>query len=251
MLNKHLSKCMPGLTAKVFRTYNASYTFQEELKKTPEDATVAEKLLAYNRANREVAILCNHQRAAPKTHGNQMIKLKDKVLGYKYERQLIKEQMIELEPPLKKKRPELTEPESEVDDEFIERYLQMQKEKEEQAAQKKLVKENEKRKEQGLEPLTELPDVSSRVKKPITDMTRLEKKYEQLSDRILAAKTNMIDKVSFYVNFLKRKPNTTQFRMKTKRRLWELPKSITSIPVSLHLGVKNMMFLLKRFSQRH
>jgi DNA topoisomerase-1 len=190
---------MPGLTAKVFRTYNASYTFQEELKKTPEDASVAEKLLAYNRANREVAILCNHQRAAPKTHGNQMMKLKDKVLGYKYERQLVKEQMLELEPSLKKKRPELKEPESDVDDEFIERYLQMQKEKEEQAAQKKLAKENEKRKEEGLEPLEELPETSSRVKKPITDMARLEKKFEQLSDRILASKTNMIDKVSFGV----------------------------------------------------
>jgi DNA topoisomerase-1 len=71
---------MSGLTAKVFRTYNASYTFQEELKKTPQDATVAEKVLAYNRANREVAILCNHQRAVPKSHGQQMEKLNDKVI---------------------------------------------------------------------------------------------------------------------------------------------------------------------------
>ena len=44
---------MPGLSAKVFRTYNASFTFQEELIKTPEDGTVTEKVLAYNRANRE------------------------------------------------------------------------------------------------------------------------------------------------------------------------------------------------------
>jgi DNA topoisomerase-1 len=78
-VNKHLNQIMAGLTAKVFRTYNASYTFQEELKKTPEDATVAEKVLAYNRANREVAILCNHQRAVPKGHGQQMEKLNDKV----------------------------------------------------------------------------------------------------------------------------------------------------------------------------
>jgi DNA topoisomerase-1 len=70
---------MPGLTAKVFRTYNASYTFQEELKKTPENGTLAEKMLAYNRANRQVAILCNHQRAVSKSHGTQMEKLSDKV----------------------------------------------------------------------------------------------------------------------------------------------------------------------------
>lgn len=52
---------MPGLTAKVFRTYNASITLQEQLKNTPVDGTVDEKMLAYNRANRDVAILCNHQ----------------------------------------------------------------------------------------------------------------------------------------------------------------------------------------------
>lgn len=80
LLNKHLNQFMPGLTAKVFRTYNASWTFQEELKKTPEDATVAEKILAYNRANRQVAVLCNHQRAVPKGHGSQMEKLTDRVL---------------------------------------------------------------------------------------------------------------------------------------------------------------------------
>jgi len=71
---------MPGLTAKVFRTYNASFTFQDQLNiLTPADGTVAEKLLAYNRANREVAILCNHQRAVSKGHAGQMEKIQDKV----------------------------------------------------------------------------------------------------------------------------------------------------------------------------
>ena len=79
LLNKHLSGFMPGLTAKVFRTYNASFTFQEELQKTPKDGTVAEKILSYNRANREVAVLCNHQRAVSKGHSSQMSKLTDKV----------------------------------------------------------------------------------------------------------------------------------------------------------------------------
>ncbi len=32
LLNKHLSSLMPGLTAKVFRTYNASVTLQQQLK---------------------------------------------------------------------------------------------------------------------------------------------------------------------------------------------------------------------------
>ena len=71
---------MKGLTAKVFRTYNASITLQEQLdENTPETASVMEKLAAYNKANRMVAILCNHQRAAPKTHEQSMQKMKEKV----------------------------------------------------------------------------------------------------------------------------------------------------------------------------
>lgn len=55
---------MEGLTAKVFRTYNASITLQNELAKMSDDKdmTIDEKMLFYNRANREVAILCNHQK---------------------------------------------------------------------------------------------------------------------------------------------------------------------------------------------
>ena len=48
---------MKGLTAKVFRTFNASMTFQDLLDRgTPEKGTVQEKLNAYNHANRMVAI---------------------------------------------------------------------------------------------------------------------------------------------------------------------------------------------------
>lgn len=71
---------MKGLTAKVFRTYNASSTFQDLLDK--EDLTgktIQEKLNAYNKANRLVAILCNHHRTVSKTHGDSMNKLTHKV----------------------------------------------------------------------------------------------------------------------------------------------------------------------------
>jgi DNA topoisomerase-1 len=71
---------MKGLTAKVFRTYNASITFQQQLDEgTPAKATVQEKLNAYNNANRMVAILCNHQRSVPKTHEQSMEKMRDRV----------------------------------------------------------------------------------------------------------------------------------------------------------------------------
>ncbi|KAJ7338206.1 hypothetical protein JRQ81_010893 [Phrynocephalus forsythii] len=79
-LNKHLQDLMEGLTAKVFRTYNASITLQEQLEAlTDEDDNVAAKLLSYNRANRAVAILCNHQRATPKTFEKSMQNLQAKI----------------------------------------------------------------------------------------------------------------------------------------------------------------------------
>ncbi|KAL7744966.1 hypothetical protein ACLKA6_007236 [Drosophila palustris] len=80
VLNEHLKELMDGLTAKVFRTYNASKTLQSQLDLlTDTSATVAEKLLAYNRANRAVAILCNHQRSVPKGHQKSMENLKEKI----------------------------------------------------------------------------------------------------------------------------------------------------------------------------
>ncbi|XP_078092930.1 DNA topoisomerase I, mitochondrial [Mustelus asterias] len=80
ILNKHLQELMDGLTAKVFRTYNASITLQQQLKElTNPDENVAAKILSYNRANRAVAILCNHQRAPPKTFEKSMQTLQTKI----------------------------------------------------------------------------------------------------------------------------------------------------------------------------
>ncbi|XP_006639584.2 DNA topoisomerase 1 isoform X1 [Lepisosteus oculatus] len=80
ILNKHLQELMDGLTAKVFRTYNASITLQQQLKElTTPDENIPAKILSYNRANRAVAILCNHQRAPPKTFEKSMQNLQSKI----------------------------------------------------------------------------------------------------------------------------------------------------------------------------
>ena len=72
-----------GLTAKVFCTYNASRTFQIELKKEMANTTtVTEKMVAYNKANRQVAILCNHQHSVSKAHDNQINRIDDRVIFY-------------------------------------------------------------------------------------------------------------------------------------------------------------------------
>jgi len=79
-LNQYLNSLMDGLTAKVFRTYNASFVLQQQLDKlTDESDNVTAKMLSYNRANREVAVLCNHQRAVPKTHDKSMANLDEKI----------------------------------------------------------------------------------------------------------------------------------------------------------------------------
>ncbi|KAI5010511.1 hypothetical protein ZWY2020_012648 [Hordeum vulgare] len=92
-LNAHLKDLMPGLTAKVFRTYNASITLDNILNKQTEDGSRPEKMNVYSRANKQVAIICNHQRAVPKSHDSQMTKLIEKIDELKAQRDEWKEDL--------------------------------------------------------------------------------------------------------------------------------------------------------------
>ncbi|CAL1595391.1 unnamed protein product [Knipowitschia caucasica] len=104
LLNKHLSSLMAGLTAKVFRTYNASITLQQQLKElTNEGDNVAAMILSYNRANRAVAILCNHQRAPPKTFEQSMANLQAKIDGRKEQLALAKSEFKQAKKEAKSK----------------------------------------------------------------------------------------------------------------------------------------------------
>ncbi|KAI3698129.1 hypothetical protein L6452_31241 [Arctium lappa] len=78
-LNTHLKELMPGLTAKVFRTYNASITLDDMLSRETKGGDVAENLVVYQHANKEVAIICNHQRTVSKSHSAQMTRLNEKI----------------------------------------------------------------------------------------------------------------------------------------------------------------------------
>ena len=78
-VNKYLQNFMKGLTAKVFRTFNASYMFYKELKKLDKkanDYTGSDKLNflldGFNKANAKVAILCNHQKNVSKSFSDQL-----------------------------------------------------------------------------------------------------------------------------------------------------------------------------------
>ena len=86
-INDYLSSFMEGLTAKVWRTYNASLLFQKELDKIKEDK-VAEieqnerlnyLIAMFNQANTSVALLCNHQKNVDKTIDVMIDKINDRI----------------------------------------------------------------------------------------------------------------------------------------------------------------------------
>nr|XP_015815507.2 DNA topoisomerase I, like [Nothobranchius furzeri] len=107
ILNKHLQELMDGLTAKVFRTYNASITLQQQLKEiTNGEDNIPAKILSYNRANRAVAILCNHQRAPPKTFEKSMQNLQAKIDAKKEQLSETKRELKSAKADLKVRRDE-------------------------------------------------------------------------------------------------------------------------------------------------
>ena len=88
MLNQYLGSMMEGLTAKVFRTYNASKLFQTELndinkeidKMNHNDSNKINLILdMYNKANVKVAILCNHQKNISKSFNEQIDKMNERI----------------------------------------------------------------------------------------------------------------------------------------------------------------------------
>ncbi len=85
-VNKYLQSLMKGLTAKVFRTFNASYYFYKDLKKISQkysdyskDDKINILLDEFNKANARVAILCNHQKNVSKGFNDQVIKINDQI----------------------------------------------------------------------------------------------------------------------------------------------------------------------------
>ncbi|KAL9106432.1 MAG: hypothetical protein Q9227_008520 [Pyrenula ochraceoflavens] len=149
-LNKHLSQYMDGLTAKVFRTYNASFTMSRLLREMKSEGTHQEKVADYNDANRKVAILCNHKRTVAQSHEGSMQKLSDRINGLKYQQWRIKHMMIDVDPKIKKKKgSEYFELPEDIDEAWIQEHQKFLVEQEESKIRKKFEKENEKLKADG------------------------------------------------------------------------------------------------------
>ncbi|KAG6011102.1 hypothetical protein E4U54_008294 [Claviceps lovelessii] len=159
-LNKHLTNYMPGLTAKVFRTYNASYTMATLLKELASDprskGTVAEKVKLYNDCNRKVAILCNHKRTVGASHEQQMQKMSDRIKGLRYQKWRTKKMILDLDPTQKKKKGVAWfERDEDIDDEWVKEHQQFLIEEQRTKITKKFEKDNEKRVANKEKPLPE------------------------------------------------------------------------------------------------
>ena len=153
-LNNHLKSCMPGLTAKVFRTYNASWTMAEELKKLAAGnkvtGSIPEKVKDYNEVNRKVAILCNHKRTVAATHAAGMEKLGDRLKGLRYQQWRLKQMILDLDTKQKKKKgADYFELPDDIDEAWILEHQAYLVEQEQQKITKKFERENEKLKAEG------------------------------------------------------------------------------------------------------
>ncbi|QPH01694.1 hypothetical protein C2857_005897 [Epichloe festucae Fl1] len=159
-LNKHLTSYMPGLTAKVFRTYNASYTMSTLLKELAADprskGTIAEKVKLYNDCNRKVAILCNHKRTVGASHDQQMQKMSDRIKGLRYQKWRTKKMILDLEPTQKKKKGAAWfELDEDIDEDWVKEHQQFLIEEQRTKITKKFEKDNEKLQANKEKPLPE------------------------------------------------------------------------------------------------
>jgi DNA topoisomerase-1 len=101
MLNDYLNSFLDGLTAKVWRTYKASCTFQKELDKlinnkkllefSEQDEKLNFLLTIFNQANTEVALLCNHQKNVDTNLDKTILKIDNRIKEYKKKRNKYKE----------------------------------------------------------------------------------------------------------------------------------------------------------------
>jgi DNA topoisomerase-1 len=214
-LNKHLSNYMPGLTAKVFRTYNASWTMAKLLEKMKSTGTIAEKVKDYNNANREVAILCNHKRTVAAGHSQTMEKMEDKINGMRYQQWRIKQMMLDLDPKLKKKKgAEFFALPEDLSGDWVKEHQALLVEQERTKIQKKFEKENEKLEAEGQKPMKDkdlkermsvASELEAKFKKELKTgkveaegkgptVAKFETQIEKLDQRIATAKTQSEDR---------------------------------------------------------
>ncbi|KAJ4316924.1 DNA topoisomerase 1 [Neodidymelliopsis sp. IMI 364377] len=214
-LNKHLTSYMQGLTAKVFRTYNASYTMARLLKEMKATGTIQEKVKAYNDANREVAILCNHKRTVAAGHAGSIEKMQDRINGLRYQLWRTKMMMIDVDPKIKKKKgAEYFERPEDLDSEWMKAHQEAEVEELRQKITKKFEKDNEKLAAEG-EKEMKPKELNERLEK--ADELAVKYKKENKTGKVEAeGKGPSIDKLETAVDKLNQRIENMKVQMEDK-----------------------------------
>jgi DNA topoisomerase-1 len=213
ILNKHLQNYMPGLTAKVFRTYNASHTMQQQLDLIKNRGSVNEKVVAFNAANREVAILCNHQRTVAKSHEASVGKIQDRILELKWSKIRTKKMILQLEPKLKNKEPDYFAEIDDLDKEQVQEIHHKILERERDRIEKKFNRENEKLVADGDEALPQ-EELTKRLES--IDTMEKEFKAELKTDKPSLKSNATIEKLRAQVEKLEERIINTELQLKDK-----------------------------------
>jgi DNA topoisomerase I len=109
------------------------------------------------------------------------------VKALKYQRRKLRYGLLSLDPKLKKKKPELAEDESDIDDEWIAQYEDESREKEIEKARKKFEKDNEKKVADG-EEATDESVLDSRIEKINEEYDRLKEERGTMDAEIKGKK---------------------------------------------------------------
>lgn len=213
LLNKHLQNYMKGLTAKVFRTYNASKTMQDQMDLIKNEGTVQEKVTKYNAANRTVAILCNHQRTVTKGHQLSVEKIKDKIREMEWQKLRLKRMMLQVQPGLKNKQPEYFAEMEDMPKEELLRIIHAHIDMLKDRAKKKWQRTNDKRKMEKQEPLGE-----DELNKDLQKADVLQKKYEAevASGKIADSESASLEKLQAQVTKMEERITNTSLQLKDK-----------------------------------
>lgn len=213
ILNKHLQNYMKGLTAKVFRTYNASKVMQDQMDLIKNEGSVAEKVVKYNAANRMVAILCNHQRTVSKNHEVAIKKIHEKIKELEWQKIRVKKMMLSLDRRELKRDPkyflELDDLSKEEQQEIVEKLTERQRDQ----THKKFARDNEKRKMEEQEPLTEA-DLKERLDK--VESNKKQYLEEISSGEVEPPRGGTVAKLKTQVETLENRITNTSYQLKDK-----------------------------------
>lgn len=248
-LNKHLSNYMPGLTAKVFRTYNASYTMSRLLKDMESTGTIHEKVKDYNDANREVAILCNHKRTVAAGHAGQMEKLSERIKGVRYQQWRIKQMMLDLDPKLKKKKGAVYfELPDDLDEDWIHEHQAFLVEEQKSKIIKKFEKDNEKLRAEGEKEMKQ-KELEERLE-PAVELEKKFKKENKTKKVEAEGKGPTIEKLEAKLAQQEQRLTTMNLQAEDKENNKEVALGTSKI-VSADLATSHLLMLTSLLPELH